>query len=125
MTECLCCRAFLLHMYHPAVPAYPCAGASETEGRELRHCLPAQFPGACDKCGMFCGQRCMPPGLRPQTRLCRFLQSGGVYDLRVSAPSNDSPLHDDGVIVVSLGKDGRHVRMHSGSLGCINGQRNE
>ncbi|KAG2482945.1 hypothetical protein HYH03_018170 [Edaphochlamys debaryana] len=30
-------------------------------------------------------------------------QSGGTYDLRVSAPSNDSALHDDGVIVVSLG----------------------
>ncbi|GFR48098.1 hypothetical protein Agub_g9783 [Astrephomene gubernaculifera] len=30
-------------------------------------------------------------------------QSGGLYDLRVNAPSSDAPLHDDGVIVVSLG----------------------
>ncbi|GIL93381.1 hypothetical protein Vretifemale_20793, partial [Volvox reticuliferus] len=30
-------------------------------------------------------------------------QSGGSYDLKVSAISNDMPLHDDGVIVVSLG----------------------
>ncbi len=40
------------------------------------------------------------------------LQSGGTYDLRVSAASSDAPLHDDGVIVVSLGEqalEGRAV----------------
>lgn len=31
-----------------------------------------------------------------------IVQSGGKYDLKVSAPSDDSPLHD-GVIVVSIG----------------------
>lgn len=47
--------------------------------------------------------RLTPPALAAAARLELDRQSGGAFDLRVSAAPDDSPLHDSGCIIIALG----------------------